>query len=102
MLSTYVDDEDRRSLLIPSQIHEYVQGGKIEYAIRDNSMNMIHRYISVWVAYKMNCLPLSNLYKKYLFLIKSYLSLKDENEWHASITKLFKHPSSHLLQRKTR
>ena len=29
LLSTYVDDEDRRSLLIPSQIHEYVQGGKI-------------------------------------------------------------------------
>ena len=36
LLSTYVDDEDRRSLLIPSQIHEYVQGGKIEYAICDN------------------------------------------------------------------
>ena len=29
LLSTYVDDEDRRSLLIPSQIHEYIQGGKI-------------------------------------------------------------------------
>ena len=27
ILSTYVDDEDRRSLLIPSQIHEFVQGG---------------------------------------------------------------------------
>ena len=29
LLSTYVDDEDRRSLLIPSQIHEYIQGGKM-------------------------------------------------------------------------